>query len=247
MPLSASLGSRDRATGFGWLRPVWAAIGASLIAALPVAAQPATPAVIVDWSALSALPPSRSALAPVILHAPPERHVAVAPPPPRPQQRPPQSPPQSDVAAGTTPLAIPPAPSPSPQPVVAAASPPAPPRRAPAATPASVPAHTPARTSTVEFAPGGSEITPAGRALLDTVAGQLAADARLHLELVAYAGATGDDAIEARRIALARALQMRSYLIEKGVPSSRMDVRALGNRNAGGGPADRVDLVMQDR
>jgi len=35
-------------------------------------------------------------------------------------------------------------------------------------------------------------------------------------------------------------------LIEKGVHSFRMDVRALGNRNEDNGPADRVDLILLD-
>jgi len=49
---------------------------------------------------------------------------------------------------------------------------------------------------------------------------------------------------ETRRLSFRRALVVRSYLIEQGVSSARMDVRALGNKVEGGGPADRVDLVV---
>jgi len=40
---------------------------------------------------------------------------------------------------------------------------------------------------------------------------------------------------------------VRTYLIAQGVPNSRMDVRALGNRSDGSAPPDRVDIVMLDR
>jgi outer membrane protein OmpA-like peptidoglycan-associated protein len=104
----------------------------------------------------------------------------------------------------------------------------------------------PGRVSMVQFQQGRADLPPAGQALLDAVASQLAANPKLRLQLVAYASGQSDDAVAARRISLARAVQMRSYLIEKGVESIRMNVRALGDRNDGAGPADRVDLVILD-
>ena len=100
----------------------------------------------------------------------------------------------------------------------------------------------------LRFAKGQTDVPADGQDLLDAVAAQLAANGKLRLQLVAYAsgGASGDDPLEARRLALSRAVQLRAYLIEKGVQSVRMDVRALGNRNAGDGPPDRVDLVVAD-
>lgn len=97
----------------------------------------------------------------------------------------------------------------------------------------------------VRYVKDESDIPAAGQGALDAVAAQLAADAKLRLQLVAYAGG-GSDAVEERRLALARAIKMRSYLIAKGVQSIRMDVRAFDSRNAGTGPADRVDLVIVD-
>ena len=55
-----------------------------------------------------------------------------------------------------------------------------------------------------------------------------------------------DQASQARRLSLSRALTVRSYLISQGVRSTRIDVRALGAR-ASDGPADRVDLLIGDR
>src|SRR5579885_452550 len=194
-------------------------LGAAPTAAATLASRPA---VIVDWSALDALGPAaaRTAFAPVRLRPPP-RQVAT--------------------------------------PVRAPASPPAPPQRGAAIAPAAAPP--PAATASaatmaapalshitvIRFAPGRSDIPQEGREVLDSLATQLAANARLRLQLVAYASGSGDDAIAARRLSLARAVQMRSYLIAKGVPGVRMDVRALGDRNDNGGPADRVDVVLLDR
>jgi len=62
---------------------------------------------------------------------------------------------------------------------------------------------------------------------------------------MAYAGG-GGDASKARRLSLSRALAVRTYLIEQGIGSTRIDVRALGNA-AEGGPPDRVDLLMLSR
>jgi outer membrane protein OmpA-like peptidoglycan-associated protein len=50
--------------------------------------------------------------------------------------------------------------------------------------------------------------------------------------------------MEARRVSLARAVAVRAYLIEKGVRSLRIDVRALGNRADTGPAADQVDLLV---
>ena len=50
----------------------------------------------------------------------------------------------------------------------------------------------------------------------------------------------------ARRLSLSRALQVRSYLIDQGVRSTRIDVRALG-ANVPSGPADRVDIKTVQR
>jgi outer membrane protein OmpA-like peptidoglycan-associated protein len=79
---------------------------------------------------------------------------------------------------------------------------------------------------------------------LDQIAEKMLGDEALRLQLMAYATGTEDTASKARRISLSRALAVRAYLISKGIRSSRMDVRALGN-NVEGEPADRVDLVAQ--
>jgi outer membrane protein OmpA-like peptidoglycan-associated protein len=68
----------------------------------------------------------------------------------------------------------------------------------------------------------------------------------MRVQVKAYASGNAEAASKARRISLSRALAVRAYLIEQGIGSTRIDVRALGN-NAEGGPGDRVDLVLVAR
>ena len=72
----------------------------------------------------------------------------------------------------------------------------------------------------------------------------LARDERLLLQ--AYAAASQAGTSGSRRLSLARALEVRSYLIRKGLKSTRIDVRALGT-SAASGPADRVDIILLTR
>jgi hypothetical protein len=69
-------------------------------------------------------------------------------------------------------------------------------------------------------------------------------ESSLRLQLLGYAGGTQDSASKARRTSLFRALSVRTYLMKLGVRSTRMDVRALGNRVEDGSP-DRVDAVVR--
>ena len=66
------------------------------------------------------------------------------------------------------------------------------------------------------------------------------------LRLMAYAGGETADAGKARRISLARALAVRAYLMERQIPHTRFDVRALGNRIKDG-ETDRVDIIVLSR
>ena len=129
------------------------------------------------------------------------------------------------------------------------ASQPAPPSPAPARTvtaqpkPAKLerrgnePAH-------VDFTAGTADLTPGARTELDAVAKTLAADHDERVQLVAYATGSNDEANQARRLSLSRALNVRAYLIDHGVRNTRMDVRALGNRPDGDKPADRVEILF---
>lgn len=165
-----------------------------------------------------------------------------------------------------------PAPSPAPAPAPAAAPAPAPPAAAAApapppaapaprsaanAPPPPPPAATPPQTASLPpqggmparilFPANVSDLPDQAKSPLDAVAKIMKADGQLRVQLLAYATGPADQANQARRISLARAIAVRSYLIEQGVGSSRIDVRALGNRSESGGPLDRVDVVAVER
>jgi len=96
---------------------------------------------------------------------------------------------------------------------------------------------------TVLFAGAGSAIEDSNKPALRTIAATIRSEDRTRLQLKAYASAQDSSASAARRLSLSRALAVRSFLIESGVSSTRIDVRALGAKSEAG-PPDRVDLVV---
>lgn len=64
------------------------------------------------------------------------------------------------------------------------------------------------------------------------------------VQLEAYGGAPGDKSSDAHRLSLKRALAVRQLLIDDGIPSNRIDVRALGGADDKG-PNDRVDVYVR--
>lgn len=161
-------------------------------------------------------------------------------PPPEPAVQPPA--PTSEPA--------PPAP-PAPAPAEAESEPPPPPAESltsgPAVEPQTAalpPAPALAEQIRILFPDGSVELTSDAERRLSAVATALMESTTVRIQLLAYAKASSDGASRARRLSLSRALAVRAYLIEKGVRSTRMDVRALGDK-IGDGPADRVDIRPQ--
>lgn len=97
---------------------------------------------------------------------------------------------------------------------------------------------------TVKFSPDATALPSGSRQVLNAFAARLRADGKLHVELIAHATGGPGESLEARRISLARAIAVRSYLIDKGIDSLRIDVRALGNHPEDGPVADQVDLML---
>ena len=164
----------------------------------------------------------------------PALRTAVIAPAPQPSAPPP--------AAVITPAAPPPVvATPAPPPPVISTPAPAPPPRAvasvappPPEPPATAPAPAAVMASVV-FIPQSAEINAAARVELDRVAQSI--KGVRGIELRAYA--SGSDPTEARKVALARALAVRSYLIDQNV-KTRIEVGAFASTNGG---SERVDVL----
>lgn len=96
------------------------------------------------------------------------------------------------------------------------------------------------------FATGSIELSDEAKDALRMVARQLTQESATRVQLMAYAQGNGDSTSRARRLSLSRALAVRAFLIDEGIRSTRMDIRALGTQ-AGDGPADRVDILPRAR
>lgn len=177
-------------------------------------------------------PPPKPAPAPARTAAakPPEP----APPPPRqaaPETAPP--PPRQPPKAA--------APAPKPPAEVAATAPaeemPAPPKPRPTAP------VTPGQPMTVLFSPGDAQLSDEFAGALNQIADHIKDDERARLQLKAFAAGGSTSPSAARRLSLSRALAVRSFLIEAGLSSTKIDVRALGAKYESG-PPDRVDVVV---
>ncbi len=113
---------------------------------------------------------------------------------------------------------------------------------------ASLPRETaaPPRAVQVLFGPGSAKLDKAATVGMKRIADAMNSDASMRIQLLAYAGGASMSASQARRLSLSRALAARSYLIGRGVRSTRIDVRALGNKSSAG-PLDRIDLMVVRR
>ena len=133
-------------------------------------------------------------------------------------------------------VSIPAGPSPAPPaPSVTVPATPPPAATLAATTPTVVPSTQPAGPfGTVAFIGRTALLTPATKAELDQIAKRIADQKLRHIELRAYAPDIGPDS---RKIALARALVVRSYLMDKGV-KSRIEVGSFS------GDGDSVEILV---
>ena len=174
-----------------------------------------------------------------------------------PAQRAPQPRPPAPGPQAARPAPVPPVPPPSPPkppavptaPPEIAAIPPAvavPMQRPPEPPPVPVAADAPGDAAPLPdglrttFGPGRSELNAATEAAIRGFARPLR-DTAQPVQVTAFAAGTPEDPSTPRRLSLARALAARAVLINEGIASTRIYVRALGAA-AGDGPADRVDL-----
>lgn len=178
-----------------------------------------------------------------------------APAAPRPAPRP-------RVTEPVAPKVAAPAPVPAPTPAVPAAAPglasppnvsipvvPAMPVARPAAPPPATtaapppPPPPPPDPIRLVFRPAVSELTPRDEAAVRALAKAIPAPATSAVTITAYASGTPDDPSTPRRLSLARGMAVRAVLMDAGIPSAQIYVRAQGARVIDD-PADRVELSV---
>jgi outer membrane protein OmpA-like peptidoglycan-associated protein len=99
-------------------------------------------------------------------------------------------------------------------------------------------------TVTLTFDGDSARMPDGAGSALEAMAQRMERDESLSLQLMSFADGDEASTSKARRLSLSRALEIRKVLMEHGVRSTRIEVRALGNKNDGSGPADRVDAVL---
>ena len=98
----------------------------------------------------------------------------------------------------------------------------------------------------IEFEDTETRLPNADKTNLVELANALRERKNFRLQLLAYAGGHDLSTSKARRMSLSRALAVRSFLINKGVRSTQIDVRALGSKT-NEKPVNRVDLNLAKR
>jgi outer membrane protein OmpA-like peptidoglycan-associated protein len=188
-------------------------------------------------------PPAQPEDMPTDVPSPDEPPVAEAPAEQAPAE---QAPAPSETQTAEIPPETPPAdgvPQAEPQPEQqAAVAPEAPAAPAEGTPPPAEGGALPAGATRILYTGESDDVPTSATAGLDQIAQDMLADQDKRIQVLCYAAGTEDTESKARRKSLARGLAIRSYLIKAGVPSTRIDVRALGNKTEGG-PADRVDLI----
>jgi outer membrane protein OmpA-like peptidoglycan-associated protein len=210
---------------------------------------PANAQVTIDHGALDSLPeptppaaprPARSAVRRVPPHphaAAPKAAVATralpaTPPPPVVAAPLPAIPPVAPAAPVIPPpIIVPTLPPPPPPPVPVTASAPG------TATP--IPGGL-----RITFGPDGSDLNTATVAALTELARTAQGRPDMVFNLLAHAPGVPEDPSSPRRLSITRGLAARAVLINQGIPSTRIYVRALGPQELGDGPANRVDVLL---
>jgi outer membrane protein OmpA-like peptidoglycan-associated protein len=95
----------------------------------------------------------------------------------------------------------------------------------------------------IVFAKGSADLPKSADVVLAPLVKTLAANPAALLSVEAYAEGGEAGAESARRLALSRGLAVRRYLEAHGIAGARALIDAQ-NAEAGGGPADRVDLAI---
>ena len=176
-----------------------------------------------------------------VASAPPAPTIASAPPPP------PAVKPEPKTSAPSASASVPP-PPPVAQPstTIPSAAEPAREEKQTASLTGGSDIVEPGLATQVVFATDASKLPDDAKNVLQGLVKKIGESAELRIQLLAYAGGPSLSSSKARRLSLSRALSVRSFLIESGMRSTRIDVRALGNKTEEE-PVNRVDVNVVKR
>ena len=93
------------------------------------------------------------------------------------------------------------------------------------------------------FQAGDVTLTPAEESAIRSLAKAIPSPAQSAVTVTAFASGKADDPSTPRRLSLARGLAVRAVLLDSGILSAQIYVRALGAK-APDEPMDRVDLTV---
>jgi outer membrane protein OmpA-like peptidoglycan-associated protein len=96
------------------------------------------------------------------------------------------------------------------------------------------------------FQANSSDIQSAAEIELEKVFRLMQQQEEIKLRLQAHASGTDENRNQARRLSLSRALAARSWLVDRGIHSTRIEVRPIGHKQGGLYP-DRVELIRLER
>ena len=99
--------------------------------------------------------------------------------------------------------------------------------------------------SRITFGSGSADLNPTGMQALQALTARMKADPESRAQVEAYGSGTSDDPSTPRRMSLARGIAARAVLINGGIASTRIYVRAIG-QPGDGSPADRIDVILSD-
>ena len=106
---------------------------------------------------------------------------------------------------------------------------------------ASLPAGGELQDISFTFATDSAELTTSAQAVLQSLADDLRTMGEDRIQVLGYASSAEGSPDLDRQLALSRALKVRTFLIDAGIPSQRIQVRPPSG-SAGSGPANRVDI-----
>jgi outer membrane protein OmpA-like peptidoglycan-associated protein len=95
-------------------------------------------------------------------------------------------------------------------------------------------------SQSLTYPKGKSELSADAKSEINALAQKVKAS-QGSVRIVAYASGTAEESSVARRTSNARALQIRAFLIEKGVNAESINVQAFGNKV----PEDRADIFVK--